>query len=211
MKGDSMADARGRDDTFREPDKRDQAAIAPMMAPDDEHIDDRDVSEPQPYTMARGTCPRCGSEGVIHITFGLPASPHVHDLYPDWVRTAGCDVPAFTRICSECHFEWNVDRQTQSMVLESEARRYELAQATSDQELGSWIDSHLEITTWVERCPEAGGELVVRAGARGTPITDFPLTLAEFWDMVADLERDVIEEWESQSLDDDDESTPESQ
>lgn len=53
----------------------------------------------------RGTCPRCGSEGVLHHVIGMP----VRELYessPPWVLWDGCVGTGPERECGDCGHEW---------------------------------------------------------------------------------------------------------
>lgn len=181
--------------------------IAPMMLPPE--ADPWSTGEPQPYTVERGKCPRCGSREVTHYVFGLPAGPHVYDLYPDWAQPVGCLVPAFTRTCSQCDFGWNVDPDTGSMVIENEARLYEVANATTDEELASWVsDGTLDIEAWVENNPAYEGP-VIGLDTRGLILDNFPITLAAFWDDLLELEDEIKEEWETRAREEDAEDNEE--
>ena len=56
----------------------------------------------------RGTCPRCGSDQVVHVVFGLPA-PGAAERAPEWVEFAGCVVwpnPPDRR-CEHCGHAWS--------------------------------------------------------------------------------------------------------
>ena len=56
----------------------------------------------------RGTCPRCGSEQVVHVLFGMPA-PGASEQAPEWVEFGGCVVwpDARDRRCQRCDHAWS--------------------------------------------------------------------------------------------------------
>lgn len=177
--------------------------IAPMMLPPDD--DPWRTGDPQPYTAERGRCPRCGNQDVHHHIFGLPAGPHAYDLYPDWVHDVGCVVPPFTRTCPECDFEWNTDPDTGSMIIENEARLYQVADATTDEQLAAWVsDGTLDIEAWIDNNPTQYGGIVIGLDTRGLILDNFPTTLATFWDDLLQLEDEIKEEWETAAREDDD-------
>ena len=65
-----------------------------------------DVGEPMPYDVPRGTCPRCGTDQVVHLVIGMPLPDDLMDG-PDWVSWIGCIHPGFDRSCAECGWTWD--------------------------------------------------------------------------------------------------------
>ena len=60
-----------------------------------------------PYDVPRGTCPRCGSDQVVHLVIGMPATPEEFGSGPDWVSWVGCIHPGFDRSCADCGHTWD--------------------------------------------------------------------------------------------------------
>jgi hypothetical protein len=60
-----------------------------------------------PYEVPRGTCPRCGSDQVVHMIIGLLASGPDRLRVPSWACLLGCVHPGFDRSCAECGHTWD--------------------------------------------------------------------------------------------------------
>ena len=65
-----------------------------------------DRGEPVEYDVPRGTCPRCGTDQIVHLVIGMPTSADPR-TGPDWVSWVGCIHPGFDRSCAECGLTWD--------------------------------------------------------------------------------------------------------
>ena len=83
--------------------------INPMILPPDPWHRGEPVA-PVEYDVPRGTCPRCGTDQVVHLVIGMPASPGDFGSGPDWVSWVGCVHPGFDRSCAECGLTWDSAR-----------------------------------------------------------------------------------------------------
>lgn len=54
----------------------------------------------------RGTCPRCGSDQVLHHMIGMPAL-EAYESSPPWVLWEGCTGLGPERECEECKHTWH--------------------------------------------------------------------------------------------------------
>ena len=66
----------------------------------------REPSHDVVYDVPRGTCPRCGTDQIVHLVIGMPTSADVM-TGPDWVSWVGCVHPGFDRSCAECGLTWD--------------------------------------------------------------------------------------------------------
>jgi hypothetical protein len=80
--------------------------INPQMLPPD-RWDRSEPAEPFEYDVPRGTCPRCGTDRVVHLVIGMPAHSDDYGSGPDWVSWVGCVHPGFDRSCAECGLTWD--------------------------------------------------------------------------------------------------------
>lgn len=84
-----------------------EEASDPMMLPPGD--------EPsEPYTVARGVCPSCGSDEVVHLVIGMPSGPDAGSDDPDWVNWVGCVHPGFDRECNSCGATWSARTENPS-------------------------------------------------------------------------------------------------
>ena len=65
-----------------------------------------DRSEPVEYDVPRGTCPRCGTDQIVHLVIGMPTSADA-TTGPHWASWVGCIHPGFDRSCAECGLTWD--------------------------------------------------------------------------------------------------------
>ena len=65
-----------------------------------------DRNEAVAYEVPRGTCPRCGTDQIVHLVIGMPTSADVM-TGPDWVSWVGCIHPGFDRSCADCGLTWD--------------------------------------------------------------------------------------------------------
>lgn len=64
-----------------------------------------DEASSSAFDGVRGTCPRCGSEQVLHHIVGMPLA-EAFDSAPPWVIWEGCLGPAPERECESCGHDW---------------------------------------------------------------------------------------------------------
>jgi hypothetical protein len=74
-----------------------------MMLPPDDWAGDA-----VPHDVPRGTCASCGSDEVVHLVIGMPASAEAWGSGPDWVNWVGCVHPGWDRECRRCGACWSV-------------------------------------------------------------------------------------------------------
>lgn len=57
------------------------------------------------FDWVRGTCPRCGTDQVVHHVIGMPVM-EAYDSSPAWVYWAGCMGLGPDRECEHCGHSW---------------------------------------------------------------------------------------------------------
>ena len=141
------------------------------------------------------TCPRCGSDDVVEVVFGMPADPEGLAADPR-ARWGGCEPGDHHRECGECALAW-LD-VVGDAVLRTERELWEVADVGSRQELVDWISGKHELDAWLPSEPEGEG-FAVAIGTAGTSI-EFPITLRELLEALSELEDQAMI-----SMEDDDE------
>ena len=82
--------------------------MAAMMLPPD----GREPLRPARYDVPRGTCPRCGTDQVVHLVIGMPSQSDDARIEPTWATWIGCRHPGFDRSCAECGHTWDSGLET---------------------------------------------------------------------------------------------------
>ncbi len=148
----------------------------------------------------RGTCPRCQSSEILHVSFGM-LQPGALDDEPSWVVGGGCvisDLPT-NRHCPDCGLDWLVSRAGQVRVRNLHELRTLLGQ-DSNTDLEDLLSDHCDLDVYLEDVPadhDEDGVLGLRIRTRGTGL-EFPFPLPELILTVDELLADMLAEWEEE-------------